>query len=238
MNHAGHREPLPDIRGWAGLVRTGAWAAISSVVLILLQIVAFVIWPPPATVDEFYRMLIDHPLQGLLALDLLYPVSNVLTYLVYLALVVALWPVSRSGVVIAMVFGTFGMAAYMASPRPVEMLNLAGTYAHADPEEQVALRAVGEGMLATWSGTAFDVYYIFNCVALLIFAVLLFRSTVFSRATAGWGLAAAVLMAVPSNFGTVGLIFALASLLPWSVFALLVARTLLALLPASAPEAG
>ena len=34
-------------------------------------------------------------------------------------------------------------------------------------------------------------------------------------------------MAVPSNFGTVGLVFALASLIPWAVFAVLVARRLL-----------
>ena len=44
-----------------------------------------------------------------------------------------------------------------------------------------------------------------------------------------WGLAGAVLMVVPSNFGTVGLVFALASLLPWSVFAVLVWRRLLRL---------
>jgi Flp pilus assembly protein TadB len=44
-----------------------------------------------------------------------------------------------------------------------------------------------------------------------------------------WGLAAAVLMAVPSNVGAVGLAFALASLLPWSVFAVLTARRLLEL---------
>jgi hypothetical protein len=84
-------------------------------------------------------------------------------------------------------------------------------------------------MLATWTGTAFDIYYIFNLVTLLVFAVLMYRSDVFTRATAVWGLVAAALMAVPSNFGTVGLIFALASLLPWAVFAVLVARGLFAL---------
>jgi hypothetical protein len=50
-----------------------------------------------------------------------------------------------------------------------------------------------------------------------------------------WGLATAALMAVPSNFGTVGLLFALASLVPWAVFALLVARRLFGL-AAAAPS--
>jgi len=40
-------------------------------------------------------------------------------------------------------------------------------------------------------------------------------------------------MAVQSNFGTVGLIFALASLLPWAVFAVFVARGLFALAAAA-----
>jgi hypothetical protein len=130
------------------------------------------------------------------------------------------------------------MAAYMASPRPVEMLALAQAYRGAGAAEQVALRAVGDGMLATWMGTGFDVYYVFNLVTLLIFTILMFRTTVFTRATAIWGLVAAGLMAVPSNFGTVGLVFALVSLIPWAVFAVLVAVRLLRLSaagPAFAP---
>src|SRR5215207_4047661 len=99
----------------------------------------------------------------------------------------------------------------MASPRPIEMLLLARSYAKADAAEQVALLATGEGMLATWTGTAFDVYYMFNLVTLLVLAVLMYRSQIFSRPTAVWGLVAAALMAVPSNFGTVGLVFALAA---------------------------
>src|SRR5215204_6654191 len=119
------------------------------------------------------------------------------------------------------------------SPRPVEMLLLARSYAKADATEPVALLATGEGILATSTGTAFDVYYMFNLVTLLIMAVLMYRSQVFSRPTAVRGLVAAALMAVPSNFGTVGLLFALASLVPWAVFALLVARRLLALAAAA-----
>jgi hypothetical protein len=174
-------------------------------------------------------VLADNPVAGLLMLDLLYPVSNLLTLLLYAALGVVLWRVSRSAVAIALGLGGIGMAAYMSSPRPIEMLHLARAYAEAGPAGEAALLATGEGMLATWTGTAFDVYYVLNFAALAIFGILIYRSTVFSRATAMWGLAAAVLMAVPSNIGTVGLAFALASLLPWSVFAVLTARRLLAL---------
>ena len=218
-----------DVAGWRALVTLGAWSALVGVVLIVVQIGIYVVWPPPVTAEGFFDVLLESPLRGAVALDALYVVSNLLAYLLYLALAVVLWRVSRSAVAVALAFGVLGMAAYMASPRPVEMLALARSYAEAGPAEQVALLATGEGMLATWMGTAFDIYYLFNLVTLAVFAVLMLRSTVFTRATAGWGLVAAVLMAVPSNAGAVGLVFALASLVPWSVFAVLVWRRLLQL---------
>lgn len=216
-----------DLGRWRGLLLVGAWSALASVVLIIVQIGIYVAWPPPDSTIAFYELLLAHPVRGLLALDALYVVSNVLAYLLYFGLAAALWTVSRSAVVVALAFGVLGMAAYLASPRPLEMLALAQAYSGAGPAEQVALRAVGDGMLATWTGTAFDVYYVFNLVTLLIFATLMFRSAVFTRATAAWGLAAAALMVIPSNMGTVGLIFALGSLVPWAVFAVLVALRLL-----------
>jgi len=216
-----------DVRQWAGLVTTGAWAALASVVMIVVQIALYVAWPPPETTVDFFELLLAHPVRGVIALDVLYVVSNLLAFLLYLALAVVLWRVSRSAVVVALAFGVLGMSAYMASPRAVEMLTLAHAYREADDVARVALVATGDGMLATWTGTAFDIYYFFNLAALLILAVLLLRSSVVTRTTALWGLAAAVLMAVPSNFGTVGLAFALASLLPWAVFCVLVARRLL-----------
>lgn len=219
-----------DVREWSGLVRTGAWAALASVGLIVVQVLVFVVWPTPDTTRGLFELLADNPVRGLLALDLLYVLSNVLALLLYLALAVVLWRVSRSAVVLALVFGLLGMAAYMASLRPVEMLQLATAYSAAAGPERVALLATGEGMVATWKGTAFDVYYFANLVTLFLLALLMYRSAVFSRATAVWGLVAAVLMAVPSNFGTAGLVFALASLVPWAVFAVLVGRRLLVLL--------
>lgn len=239
MAHVQVAAPAPDTGAtktsasefgqWKGLLMIGAWAAVASVALIVVQIAMYLAWPPPETTVEFFHLLIVNPVRGILALDAMYIVSNLLAFLLYFALAVVLWKVSRSGVVVALAFGVLGMAAYMASPRPVEMLALADAFGRADAGEQVALVAVGDGMLATWMGTAFDIHYFFNLATLLIFAILMLRSPVFTRATALWGLAAGVLMAVPSNFGTVGLVFALASLLPWSVFAILVARRLLAL---------
>ena len=224
---------LANVHQWSGLALTGAWAALASLAMIVLQVAIFTAWPPPDTAQGMFELLMGNPLLGLIALDVLYVVSNLLAYLLYFAMAVVLWRVSRSAVVLALAFGVLGMAAYMASPRPVEMLQLARSYASADGAAREALLAVGDGMLATWKGTAFDVYYFFNLVTLLVLALLMYRGGVLGRATVVWGLAAAVLMAVPSNFGTAGLVFSLASLLPWAVFAILVGRRLLALVAAA-----
>lgn len=224
---------LADVRRWRGLVLVGAWSAVASVGLTVVQIIIYMIAPPPESTVQFYRLLVDQPARGLLALDLLYVATNLLVFLVYLALAAVLWRARPSHVVIALGFGVLGMAAYLASPRPVEMLQLAHLYSAAGPAEQTALVAVGDGMRATWMGTGFDVYYYCNLVALLLFAVVMFRSRMFPRPTAVWGLVGAVLMTVPTNFGTVGLVVALTSLLPWCVFAVLVARRLFRLVSAA-----
>ena len=224
-----------DLTAWRGLLRTGMWAAWAGVAMVVIQMAIYVFWPPPETAEGYFDLLIDHPLIGMLSLDVLYAVSNLLAFLVYLALTVVLWRVSRSGVTIAMGLSAIGIAAYMSAPRAVEMLTLAQRYADADPAERVALLATGDGMLAGWMGTAFDIYYVLNGIALVVFVVLMFRSSIFSRATAWWGVVAAILMTVPTNFGVVGLVFAISSLVPWMVVSVLVAgrfRTLSAPDPA------
>ena len=67
-----------DVRQWSGLVLTGAWAALASVALIVIQVVIFLVWPTPRSTRGLFEMLVENPLRGLLALDLLYVVSNLL----------------------------------------------------------------------------------------------------------------------------------------------------------------
>jgi len=58
----------------------------------------------------------------------------------------------------------------------------------------------------------------------LIFAMVMLRSKVFSKATGWVGLVSGLLMTIPSTAGAVGLIFSLASLVPWAVFSVMIAR--------------
>lgn len=220
---------------WRGLLLVGGWAALGSVALTVVQIAVFAVWPPPETIPEIFDLMLRAPLLGLMSLDGLYLVNNLLVLLVYLALALPLWTASRSAVVLALTLGVLQMAAYVASNPAVEMLTLARLHDRAEPSDQPAIEAAGEVLLAQWTGTAFLAYYWLGALVLLILAWLLRRTTAFPASAARWALAAGVLMLVPSSFGLVGMAFALLSLVPWSVFCVVVGVRMLRLARASRP---
>jgi hypothetical protein len=69
---------------WKGLLIAGGVAAFTMLVLIIVQIVVFAMWPPPSTVAGYYSLFHESWLLGLLSLDLLYIVDSVLLILIYL----------------------------------------------------------------------------------------------------------------------------------------------------------
>jgi hypothetical protein len=107
------------------------------------------------------------------------------------------------------------------------MLSLSSQYAAAHTVAQRSLiEASGQAMLAIYTGTAFDVYYILNAVATLIISGVMLRSNIFGKGTAYVGIVTGVLMVVPSTAGTIGLYFAFASLVPFAIWSVLIARRL------------
>lgn len=222
-------ESVAALIPWRGVLLTGAVAALGSVVLILLQIAVFALHRPPATAAEFVDLMTRDPLLGLISLDLIYSLNNVLVALVYLALVVVLWQRARSTAAVAGLLVVLGMATYLASNPSVEMLLLSRVYETAPVADRAALLAAGELLVAAWRGTAFLTYYILNGIALLLVGIALLRSRALSRSVAWWAVAAGVLMLVPSTFGILGLVMSILSLLPWCVMCVLLSRRLYAL---------
>ena len=213
---------------WKGLCNAGGVAALSMLALMIVQIIVFAVWPPPTTVAGYFALFDRSWLLGLLSLDLLYIVDSVLLVLIYLALYVVLRRAGESSMLIAVVLGIVGIAAYFASNTAFEMLSLSNQYAAATTEAQgTAFLTAGQVMLETYKGTAFDIYYVLNTIVLFILAPVMLRSGLFSKVTAYLGLLAGILMIVPSSAGTLGLYFSLASLVPWAIWLVLVARRLL-----------
>lgn len=219
----------PAAAEWRGVLAVGAVAAISSVALIAVQVVVFALNPPPENAAGVVALMQRDPMLGLMSLDVLYIVNNVLVALLYLAVTVVLFPMAPSLATIALTLGLLGVAAYLGSNPSVELLALANRAAEAAPAEQAALLSEADALLTAWRGTAFLAYYFLSAAALLLFAVAMLRTHEFSRATGVFALIAGALMLVPSTFGAVGIVFALLSLVPWCVMCLLAAGRLFAL---------
>lgn len=215
---------------WRGIGKTGAAAAFAMLAIMIAQIAIFVIWPPPATVEGFFQLFQTNKLLGLLSMDLLYIVNNSLLILFYLGLFSALKNENFSAALIATVLGIVGIVAYYSSNTAFEMLSLANQYTGTTGEiQRTVVLAAGQSMLEVYKGTVFDTYYVLNGVSLIVYAVVMLKGKLFSRATSIIGFAAGILMSIPSTAGTVGLIFSLLSLIPWAVFSIMVAVRLLRL---------
>lgn len=154
--------------------------------------------------------------------------------LLYLALYAALKKASESFMAIAMTLGLVGLAAYFSSNPAFEMLSLSNQYwgATTDAQRSVAL-AAGQAMLATFTGSAFNVYYVFGAAALLIISIVMLRSRIFGRATAYVRILASIFMMIPSSAGKIGLFFAFISLLPTFPLLIMVGRRMFQLASSS-----
>lgn len=214
---------------WRWLYRMGGAAALTIVALIPVQIVVYIVWPPPETVVGFYEMFERSTLLGLLALDLLLIIDWLLFLPLFLALYVVLRRTSESWMAIGLTGGLLATAIYFASAVALEMLALSELYAAAITEaERMVAVAAGEAMLATYTGTAFHASYILGSLAGLIIAAVMLRSPVFGRATAYVGIASN-LLALGLYVPVVGLVLSILSAVGLGVWYALIGWKLLRL---------
>lgn len=82
--------PPQAAASWATLYRTAALAALVTAVLIPVQLAVFMVYPFPDTVVGWFGLMQDNPVAGLVNLDLLLVVDNVLLLVIALGLYVAL----------------------------------------------------------------------------------------------------------------------------------------------------
>lgn len=200
------------------LYRIARFLALTMLIIIPLQIVIYVISPPPDTVKGFFELYHQNPFLGLLSLDFLYLFNNMIIIIVYLALFVVLYQEKPVTVLLALILGLIGIACYYPSNPAFEMLTLSNQYFQALPEQQTIYLAAGEAVMAGYTGTSFDVYYVLSTICLLLFSWAIIKSTRFNKSVGLWGLASGFFMIVPSSAGMLGMIFSFLSLIPWVVF--------------------
>ena len=206
---------------WRSLHQTAYKLALVMLALIPIQIIVFILSPPPDTVIGFFELYKDNWFLGLLSLDFLYLINNGIIAILYLSLFVKLVSERPSLIFMGLVIGLIGIACYFPTNPSFEMWTLSQKYFESSPLAQGYFIGAGEGLLASYTGTAFNTYYIFNAITLLVFSYAILKSPQFTKATGYWGLASGVLMSVPSSFGMIGMVFSLLSLIPWVVFVIL-----------------
>jgi len=216
---------------WKPLYRVGGVAALITAVLIPLQIIVFIVWPPPleGPASEWFTLFQDNWLLGLLGLDLLLIFDYVLLVPIVLALYVALRRTNASLMAVATALYFVAVAAYFASNTAFEMLSLSEGYSAATTEAQRSVYlAAGQAMLATFEGTAFQVSYVLASVAGIMIGAVMLRSDVFSR-VAAYALIVGDVIGLGLYVPTIGIFLSVISVPVLWVWYILIARRLIQL---------
>lgn len=212
---------------WKGLYIIAGAAALISAALIPVTIIAFFVWPLfPGPAVEIFTLIQNDRLAGLMSLDFMYLLGNFVTFPIFLALYVTLRRTSESFALIALVLGLVGFVSIITARPILEMLSLSDQYAAATTEARRSeLLAAGEAVLTLFHGTAFNVHYILGSASLLISALLMLRSEIYSKSTAYVGVITNIAV-----FGLyvprIGVYISLLSVVGYLIWNLLIARRL------------
>jgi len=205
--------------------RVSFWACLAMLVLIPIQILIFVLSPHPTTVLGWLELFKMSWVLGVIHFDGLYIINNIILAIIYVALFLLLVEEHPTLMILATLLGLLGIASYFASNKAVEMFFLSKEYwgGRTNLPDEVFFASV-QGLLLAWKGTAFDIYYILNGITLFLISSAMLKSHLFKSSIAIVGFISAFLMIIPSNFGAVGMVFSLLSLIPWYLFTIMIAR--------------
>jgi hypothetical protein len=208
---------------WKNLYVIGGIAVFVNLVLMLVSVVGYILWPYAAGVtptQEIYALVQTNIWAAFIALDLGVSITNLVSILIYLALYVALRRVDEAYALIALILGLVAVAAMIAARPILEIFTLSGLYASAATEVNKDLYLVaGESLLVQFHGAAWHIAMFLGSLASLIDAFLMRRSRLFGRTLAYVGIAT---FAIGTFFWVpvVGLMFLFLSMLgsvPWSI---------------------
>lgn len=184
-----------EISQWKALYTISGICALIMVALIPLQIIVYLIWRIPETAIESFLLFQENKLYGLLSLELLYLISNVLSLPLFPAMYTVLKTVNKPVMAIATILGLISAGLIFTARPTFDMLYLSNQYASATTDVQRAIfLAAGEAKLTLIYGTAQQAHYVLGSLALLFISIVMLRSEVFPKTTAYFGLIANVLV--------------------------------------------
>ena len=222
-------DEILEVSRWNNLFKMAIIAAMIMAVMIPIQLVFFLVYPVPSSVEGFFRLFNENAFFGLLAHDFLLILDMLLMTFIYLALYFLLKNVNESVITIALVLGFMGIASFFASNTSIEMWSLSKQFAAATtPEQRIILRAAGAALRENYNGTSFTIYYSLSTITLLVFSFAMLKNRIFTKANAYAGLIAGLFMLLPpiAALGKIGLFSSLIALLPLEIWLILFAKNL------------
>lgn len=225
---------------WVALYRVAGVSALLTGLLIPLQIVAFVAWPPPhGEVVRWFDVFQDSAVIGLISFDLAILLEEVLLVPIILAVYVLLRRTSESLMLIAAALWLLSVALFIGSNTGFEMLALSNGYAAAGTEAgRASYVAAGQAMLAAYmqQGSSFMMGYLLAAAAGILVGIGMLRNRVFSG-VAAWAGIVANFLGLGLFLPGIGVMVSLGSVAILIVWYLLVGWRLLRL-PAPAGSVG
>lgn len=205
------------------LYRTGIIATTFMLVMIPVQIAFFLLYPHPTNIVDWFALFNNDWIIGLISYDFLYMLSMIASVFLYIALFFALFEMRKALSLFGLIIGLIGLTIYFSSNTSFEMLALSKQYLIAMTEQEKRLLiASGQTLNLIWKGTSYAVYYVLNGIALILFFLAMIKNPNFRKSTSYIGLSAGLLMTVPATAGVIGMTMSLLSLIPWSIFTILV----------------
>jgi len=177
---------------WNTLYKAAGIAALVSEAVILLGLVMYFFWPyapGSKSTEQIFVMLHNHPLGGMISLDLFLVLGNLFSLFIFLSLYVALRPVNASYALMALALGLVGLILlFPARPIP-ELFALSKSYAAAtSATEKSQLLAAGTALLAAFDGIGWFLNTLLGAISLLVSSLMMLRSSTFSKPVAWIGI--------------------------------------------------
>jgi hypothetical protein len=191
MKSVSDHRAIPD-PGFSRLFTIGGAAALAAAALMLGEVVALALYPPPETVDGWFALFQTTPAVALLDFWGLEVPMYAMFALVFLALYAVLRKTDESRMAIVLALALLGVGIFLATNNPISMLSLSNQHAAAATEaEKSVYLSAGQALLTNTGQRAaggFNMSLLLVTAAGLLASMVMLRAGAFGRTTAWVGI--------------------------------------------------
>lgn len=188
------RDPQAVDPAWGGLCRLGGLAALLMLAsATVTMVVVLTLGGEPTTPNEYFSLLAEDRLVGLLRMDLASIVTIALYYFVFFGLYAALRRTQEPSAALATALAFVGATLWFAAHPALSMVHLGDRYAAATTDaERARLVAAAEAVLASdvWHTTGALVGGVLLLGSAILISVAMLRSGLFGKVAAWSGILA------------------------------------------------